>query len=229
MRFSAELVGSRSLSPSVRSLVFLARPPADLRWKPGQYVELELLGARKPYSIASAMGVHAAGQFEIAVGSGSGFEPLEALPLGSVLTGHGPLGSFARASQVAPGVFVAAGTGLSPFRAMLQHELSLPGQAALLLLYGCRSQADILWHEELAALASEHPRFRFEPTLSQPEPGWTGRRGYVQAHLVELSAPLAERGAEIYVCGPASMVSDCVARLENELGIARERIFVERV
>lgn len=230
MRFSAELVRASALSPSVKSLIFRLRPPAEVRWEAGQYVELEIgAGVRKPYSIASSMGALGSGELEIAVGSGSGFEPLEALPLGSVMTIHGPFGSFTRSNTAASTVFLAAGTGLAPFRAMLQQALSLPGDAPLLLVYGCRLEADILWRDELTQLAATHPRFRFEPTLSQPDERWTGRRGYVQEHLVELVGPLADRGAEIFVCGPSSMVSDCVTHLEKELGIPAQRIVVERV
>jgi NAD(P)H-flavin reductase len=86
-----------------------------------------------------------------------------------------------------------------------------------------------LWRDELAALALKRARFRFEPTLSQPDASWSGRRGYVQQHLAELLPPFANRGAEIYVCGPSAMVTDSVTRLVSELGIAGERIFVERV
>jgi NAD(P)H-flavin reductase len=230
MRFSAELVRSRPLSPSVKSLVLRAQPPETLCWEAGQYVELELeAGVRKPYSIACAMGTLGERELEVAVGSGSGSELFEALQIGSLLTIHGPFGSFKRSNRAASGVFLAAGTGLAPFRAMLQDALGLAGEAPLLVLYGCRVEADILWREELVGLSAAHPHFGFEPTLSQPDPTWTGRRGYVQQHLSDLVAPLAARGAELYVCGPSSMVTDCVTRLVSELGIAGERIFVERV
>ncbi len=224
MSFRCQLVRARPLSPSVRSLVFRAE---GLRWEAGQYVELEVApGVRKPYSIASAMGAHGPGELEIAVVTGSGSQ-LENLTPGSVIIGHGPAGVLERSSGL-PHAFVAAGTGVSPFRAMLQHELSEPGHSvSLLLLCGYRAEPDILWRAELEELAARHPRFHFVPTLSRPTDSWTGRRGYVQEHLEELVLPLAELGAAVYVCGSSEMVGGCVGRLE-ELGVARSSIFTER-
>lgn len=228
-RFRVELVRSRSLSPSVRSLVFRADDDGTLRWRAGQYVELELgPGVRKPYSIASAMGVHGPSEFEIAVALGQGSEPLEALTTGATLSSFGPSGSLERARTDAPVAFLAVGTGLSPFRAMIQDELSRSAATPVLLLFGCRSELDILWQTELGELAAKHPRFRYEPTLSRPVDGWSGRRGWVQAHLEELVAPFAQSDADVFVCGLSAMVTDCVRRLETDLGIPRARIFTER-
>jgi NAD(P)H-flavin reductase len=172
------------------------------------------------------MGAHGPGELEIAITRGSGSEPLDALEEGAWLNVSGPAGALRWANVSAPSVFMAAGTGLAPFRAMLQQELA-SGDAPVLLLFGCRAETDILWRDELDAFAKTHPRFRFEPTLSRASESWTGRRGHVQAHLAELVAPLAEGGAEIYVCGLAAMVDDCVTRLTVELGVPSSRIYKE--
>jgi NAD(P)H-flavin reductase len=184
-------------------------------------------GAPKPYSIASAMGAHGPGELEIAVARGSSPEPLDALADGDWVRAVGPSGGFRWVDAAAPSVFLAVGTGVSPFRAMLQQDLGRAADAPVLLLFGCRTEADILWHDELRALSSRHPRLRFEPTLSRAEAGWAGRRGHVQGHFAELVAPLAQRNAAIYVCGLSAMVDDCVARLEGELGVPKSRIFTE--
>jgi NAD(P)H-flavin reductase len=90
---------------------------------------------------------------------------------------------------------------------------------------GNRSEVELLWHAELATLASEHPRFRYEPVVSQPDATWCGRRGYVQEHLEEITAGLAP-GFCAYLCGSHRMVNAC-RELLGTLGVAGERIFYE--
>lgn len=227
--FEVEIVRTRPLSPTVRSFLFRAAGDASLRWNAGQYIELEVLpGQRKPYSIASAMGAHGPDQFEIAVTLAAGGEVFESFAPGKRLSGFGPSGGLRRPRSEKPSAFLAVGTGLSPFRAMIQDELARGGAAPLLLLFGCRNESDILWRDELAELALRYPRFRFEPTLSKGDASWSGRRGWVQDHFEELLTPLARAEADFYVCGVSAMVSDCVRRLENGLGATRDRIFTER-
>lgn len=222
--FRAELIRSRELSPSVRSLVLRTELDAPLAWAAGQYVELELSpGVRRPYSIASAMGAHGPGEFEVAVAHAG---ELHALTDG-VFAAYGPAGTMRRASETEPAVFIAAGTGLSPFRAMIQDELARTSDVPLLLLFGARSERDLLWRDELDLLAGRHPRFRFEPTLTRPGEGWNGRRGRVQAHFDELVSPLVRRGAHVFVCGRSDMVSESVDRLRKELGVEPDKIVVE--
>lgn len=226
--FRAQMVRARPLSPWVRSLVLRVDGPAAPRWAAGQYLVVEAGEAPpKPYSIASAMGAHGPGELEIAVARGSTPEPLDTLQEGAWLRVAGPSGSFRWVDARAPSVFLAVGTGVAPFRAMLQQDLATADDAPVLLLFGCRTEADILWRDELDDLAIRNPRLRFVPTLSRGDAGWTGRRGHVQEHLAELVAPLARGGAAVYVCGLGAMVSDCVLRLERDFGVPRSRIFTE--
>ena len=219
-QFRAQLVSSRPLSPTVRSLVLRAELDQPLAWAAGQYVELELEpGVRKPYSIASAMSARGPGEFEVAVSHEGEIET-------PWLTAWGPAGSMRRVPEE-PAVFIAAGTGLSPFRAMIQDELVRTADVPLLLLFGARSERDLLWRDELDALAASHARFRFEPTLSQPGAAWAARRGRVQAHFDKLVQPLVLVGAHVYVCGKNEMVEDCVKRLQAEHDVLPERLVIE--
>ena len=191
-------------------------------------MELELApGSLKPFSIASAMGAHGPGELEVAVNRSNGGAPIDALSEGAELSVFGPSGSLRWQTGTTPSVFVAAGTGVAPFRAMLQAGLPGSGDSPVLLLFGARREQDILWHDELDALSRRHPRLRFVPTLSRGSERWAGRRGRVQEHFAELVAPLTERGASVYVVGQSSMVDDCVGQLEAELGVPRSRIFRE--
>jgi NAD(P)H-flavin reductase len=108
---------------------------------------------------------------------------------------------------------------------MIVEELRQLNGAELALLFGSRSEADILWGAEFSALARAQRNFLFEPSLSQPSDDWRGRRGYVQQHLLELVTSL--RPSEIYICGPAAMVTGCLAVLESDAVASSTRICSE--
>ncbi len=224
-----DLVEASDLSPIVRSLVLQVGDGQPFDWQPGQHVEIvrpDDPESRLPLSIASAMDPERPGRFELAVTHSSSTRALVELPVGSRVSAFGPQGAFSRqAGSAQPALFVGAGTGLAPLKAMLEAELRLEDGPPLVLLFGCRSEADILWGKELYALDREIERFSFVPTLTRAGEGWSGRRGRVQEHLAELSAPLS--GLEAWLCGHHAMVQDCVAQLEHNLRVPRERIYTE--
>lgn len=223
------IVDARDLSPSVRGLV-LEAIDGPFEWTPGQYVQVRAPDDPNldlPLSIASAPDPSRPGRFELAVMRGTNTEALLALEPGAEIEARGPQGSFTRAAaDPLPALLVGAGTGVAPLRAMIQDELRSAGVAPLVLLFGCRSEADMLWREEFEALAVRAPRFRFEPTLSAPSAAWAGRSGWVQEHLIELGRELG--APQAYVCGGDEMVKDCVLLLEQELDLPPESIFIEQ-
>lgn len=232
-RMSAQLIEARSLSPSVRLLVFRCKNQS-FSYQAGQWVNVFLNTHEgqdhRAYSIASAPAYRAAGEFEIAVtrvADGPVSSALHELPVGSEVELDGPWGFFTHDSLPSmPAVFVGTGTGLSPLRAMLQEDLTKSEGAQRVLLFGCRTQHDILWEEELSAWAQRSQRFRLEVTLSKPDAVWPGRTGYVQKHVVDLVRPLLP--AHVYICGLSNMVKSVRTLLKEELHLQREFIHTER-
>jgi ferredoxin-NADP reductase len=237
--FPARLVAARSLAPAVRELSFERDDGRPFAFDAGQWVNLVLPlpggEGKRAYSIASPPDPGAR-RFDLAVTrveGGPGSTLLHDLPLGSTLRAIGPQGLFTRApDEPAPSLFVATGTGLSPLRSMIRAALAAGATTPLWLLFGARHEADILYREELAALAAAHPNVRYEVTLSRPAPGWPGRSGYVQAHLPEICTALRALGGELapraYVCGLDRMVSSVRDHLRGEQGYERKRVHTER-
>jgi NAD(P)H-flavin reductase len=122
---------------------------------------------------------------------------------------------------------VGTGTGVTPLRAMIHDELRrAPASGpALTLLFGCRTEHDILYRDELEALAAAHPRFAYRYTLSRPEDGYAGLRGYVQGHL---AGYCADPRTHVYVCGLSKMVTEVRRILKEEHAYDRKRIHTER-
>jgi ferredoxin-NADP reductase len=235
--FDARLVAARALSPSVRSLTFERADGEPVAFQAGQWVSFVLPNEagelRRSYSIASEP--NGTPRFEVAVtlvASGPGSAYLHALELGASLRAIGPQGFFTREREAGqPALFVATGTGVTPFRSMLRAAAAAGDATPTWLLLGVRTEADVLYDDELRALAAARTNVRFEPTLSRGSEGWGGRRGYVQTHVRELYAALgAATGAEphVYACGVAKMIGSVRDLVRKEMGLPRERVHTER-
>jgi CDP-4-dehydro-6-deoxyglucose reductase, E3 len=238
--FAARLIAARALSPSVRELTFERAGEGAFAFEPGQWVSFILWSdgkeLRRSYSIASAP--NGTGRFDVTVThvtNGPGSSLLHAMRPGTEVTVIGPQGFFTRpVAKAPPSLFVATGTGVTPFRCMLGAALATGDRTPTWLLFGVRREEDILYRDELSALATAHPHFRFVPTLSQPGGEWTGRHGYVQAHVRDLLAELAALPAcggqepHAYICGLQKMVGSVRELLRKEMGLPRERVHTER-
>lgn len=118
-------------------------------------------------------------------------------------------------------LFVATGTGLTPMLALLsQYQQDGNGQAVL--LFGERTQADLMYRPTLDFLAAGHPHLRVEYVLSNED--WAGPTGYVQDHLGSALNDLDHPHA--YVCGVPEMVVDTQSALHVE-GVSSDRVFTE--
>lgn len=235
--FDVRLVEAWLIAPSVRHLVFERTDGAPVDFEPGQWVNLLMPTAsgeliKRSYSIASAPG---SSRFELCVtqvvgGPGSGF--LHAMEVGAEVRAVGPQGLFTRAAtDKAAALFVATGTGVAPFRSIMQAAVSRGIDAPLWLLFGTRFEDDILYRKEIEGMVERSPMMRYEVTLSRASDGWAGRRGYVQGHVAELLSALKARSNEephVWICGLDKMVSSVKELCRKELGVDRKRVHTER-
>lgn len=235
--FDAEVVGVRSLTPSVREVRFVRKDRAVLEFEPGQWVSLVVPMSdgevRRAYSIASPPRGDAS--FEIAVtrvDAGVGSAYLHQLAAGDVVRVIGPQGFFTRpAVGGPPSLLVGTGTGLAPLRSMLHASVAAGDTAPIRLLFGGRQEHDLLYRSELAELQALTPRVRVVETLSRGADSWAGRRGYVQAHaraLYEALAAETPSPPHVYVCGLEKMVGAVRALFRQELGLPRQLVHTER-
>jgi len=237
--FEGRLVAARALTPGVRELTFERTDGAPMAFEPGQWLNAILPVAGGPdevkrsYSIASAP--DGSPRFDVAVTrvqGGPGSHYLHEVEPGVTLRFIGPQGFFTRPPTGGPpSLMIATGTGLTPMRSMLGAALAAGSTAPVTVLLGVRHEHDMLYADELRAIAAAHPFVRFEPTLSRPDPGWSGRTGYVQTHVRALWDELVALGAgepHAYVCGLERMVGSVRELLRKEMGLPRQQVHSER-
>jgi len=232
--FEVRTASARPLTSFVREIAFERVDERPFVFTAGQWVNIFLESdageVKRSYSVASAP--DGSSRFAIAVtrvegGAASG--ALHDLPLGKVLRATGPSGFFVRPpDDPSSSLFVATGTGLCPIRSMVKAALGVGSTAKLSILLGVRHESDVLWADEMSAWSNDHPNLTVAVTLSQPGPGWTGLRGYVQDHVPNLWGALGDPAGHLYVCGLERMVKAVREVARGPLGIDRKRVHQEK-
>lgn len=200
-------------------------------FKPGQFVTLdlpihEMKNKRwRSYSIASAPDGNTIELVIVLLEGGAGTHYLfHHVQVGTEVLLRGPQGVFTLPQEIDRDLFfICTGTGIAPFRSMLHYikRHQLPHQQ-IYLIFGTRTQQDILYYEEMKQLTQEIPGFHYIPTLSREQ--WEGRTGYVHAVYEELAAD--RRPAHFYLCGWRAMINEARQRIA-QMGYERSYIHFE--
>lgn len=196
----------------------------------GQYINLftQIDGVRtsRPYSISSSPRQRA--YYEITVARiPQGFVSdyfIDRVKVGDRFTANGPAGVF-RFQPVfhsRKSLFLAGGSGITPFLSMTREILDAAMDRDIVMLYGCRSPEAALYHEELSAYAAQYPNFRYHLVVSDPVEGWTGETGFLNKELIARIVPdFMERTS--YICGPQIMNDFCQKELAA-LGVPEKQV-----
>jgi ferredoxin-NADP reductase len=232
--FVVRLARSKSLSEQTKHLEFEVPGQSCFGFVAGQWLSLR---ANKPdgeeitraYSIASPPGDD--NRFALCLnrvqdGFMSNF--LCDMKEGQEIRAQGPFGDFILRPPLRDTVFIATGTGIAPFRSMLQWLLAdhtRHQDKQFWVVFGNRTEKDIYYHEEFLGLAAQHTNFHYLPTLSRAEPGWQGLKGYVQEHVPGIVQ--GQTNMHAYVCGLDKMIKANRELLKN-LGWDRKSILYEK-
>ena len=120
-------------------------------------------------------------------------------------------------------VIVAGGLGLAPLRPVIYRVLSRRERyGRVVVLYGTRSPADILYRRELEAWRRRLD-LDITVTVDHAAADWRGNVGVVPAMIPR--APVDPDHAVAMVCGPEIMMRFTVDALRQR-GLAMDRIFV---
>jgi CDP-4-dehydro-6-deoxyglucose reductase len=225
----ARLIDSREITPGVRHFGFEALGVQRLEFVPGQFTSFtEVIDGKeitRAYSLASAPS--GTNRFELClnrVEPGHLSRRLFDMKPGDRIEMRQPLGMFVLRQPPRDSILIATGTGIAPFRSILQASLKT-SSPAFTLLFGVRYESHLLYREEFEEMARRYPHFQFWPTLTRPDAGWKGRQGRVQTHLAEAIG--ARRDVDFYLCGLKEMVDEVRGILKGQ-GFDRKQIFYEK-
>jgi ferredoxin-NADP reductase len=136
---------------------------------------------------------------------------------GQQLTAELPFGNFyySKIRDAAHVVGIAGGSGAAPFYSIAADMLSSHRPERLTLLYGSRTESDILFKDELAKLAAgAGGRIQVIHVLSDAGASWTGEKGFINAELIKKLAP-DYKDASFYVSGPPALYDAIKGELDT--------------
>ena len=135
-----------------------------------------------------------------------------------------------------------AGSGITPLMSILKTIVEEEPQSSVYLFYGSRQDDQIIFHDELQALAKRYDgQLLIDFIVSQPrkEKGgwfkkatstWAGRVGRINALELQRfldECPQQGSGAEYFICGPGAMIDAVEAALKDQ-GVDGKHIHSER-
>ena len=218
---ATRVLSVRQETPTVRS-VRLQRPPG-FAFQASQAARL-FLGPgdlSHPFSIAS--GPERPYLEFAARHSESDFKRIFfALRPGDEIRLLGPKGRFFL-EEGSPAMLMAGGIGITPMKSMLEHAADAGLETPITLVYGNRSPEEIAFRAEIDELGRRDPQARIVYTVSEPDAGWAGRVGRLDAELLRREA---RPGAFWYLAGPPSMVQQTLDILKA-MGVEPERVKFE--
>jgi ferredoxin-NADP reductase len=232
--YTARLITSTALSDQTKHLEFEMHGVPRFGFVAGQWLSFKHTKPdgeeiTRAYSIASPPGDN--NRFALClnrVQDGYMSNHLCAMEPGDELRCQGPFGDFTLRPPMRDTVFIATGTGVAPFRSMLQWLLADESRHQgkdLWLAFGNRTENDIYYHPDFLQLAVEHENFHYRPSLSRGGPDWSGLRGYVQEHVPGIVGSRTDMHA--YICGLDKMVK-ANRELLKGLGWDRKDILHEK-
>jgi len=224
----ARVAQMRRLAEDVMQLDLKLPQGQRLQYRPGQYVDILLLGGRRrSFSIANAPHDDEFLQLHIRHVPGGEFSGhvFTKMAERDLLRLQGPYGTFfLREDSTRPVILVAGGTGFAPIKAIVEHASNAGSMRPMHLYWGVRAQRDLYLGDLAAGWQRELADFRFTPVLSGPavEPGWTGRSGWVHEAVVADHDDLS--GYDVYMSGPPPMVDAGKAAFADR-GLPAEQLF----
>jgi ferredoxin-NADP reductase len=146
------------------------------------------------------------------------------LKIGDVLEATGPAGHFYYEPLIDGKdlVFLAGGSGITPFMSMIRDTAQRPRPLKINLLYGSRTPEDAIFKAELEKLAAAHSNFTFSLVISEPPEAYAGLKGFLDSKLIAQVVGDV-KGKTFYVCGPRAMHDFCRAALK-ELEVPQRKI-----
>ncbi|MFV3335212.1 FAD-binding oxidoreductase [Pseudomonas sp. NY15437] len=221
-------------TPSTKTLRLVA---ADRRALPpfqaGQYINLFVtidgVATARPYAISSSPSQRI--YYDLTIKRAKdGFVSnylLDRVVEGQQLLSSGPMGTFHH-NPLYHGddlVFLAGGSGSAPARSILRDLIDRGLRHRFHLIYVNSYLDDVIFDEELRALAMRHEQFTLSEVISRPPAGYRGYMGRLNQEL--LQSLLGEIGNKMfYICGPTPFNDSCIELL-TRLGVKSRRIRVE--
>lgn len=235
--YSAEVESVIDLTSVIKLLRFKLPQGEEVKFKPGQYVQLKAPiyegsdeEVYRAYSIASSPSHK--DYIELVIGyvpQGIATTYVHRhLKVGDVVQINGPYGDFYyQDDNDREMIMVAVGTGVAPILSILDYMKEHDVKRKAVFYFGARTPDDLLMVDHFKELEETLFDFKFIPTLSRltEEHNWTGEKGRVNNAIEKFV--LDGENKEAYLCGNEAMIDSVVAALKAK-GLPNELIYYDK-
>ncbi len=233
---TATVTSIEQQSPTTRR--FFLETETPMQFEAGQFIILDLpISDRRQkrwrsYSIANAPQVEGNKILELCIvkaveSTGGSAFLFNEVKVGSQITFKKPDGGFTLKHdlQNVDTVLICTGTGIAPFRSMIQNVIAEKKNFKRMhLIFGARKAEDILYLDEFRKLQVADERFSYDVCLSREKTDFT-TPGYVHS-IIEAEYKTFRPDVSFYLCGWQNMIDDAVEKLIG-YGYARHQIHYE--
>lgn len=205
----------RQETHDVKSFLFRTRTPTLFRYRPGQFITLELTidgqSINRCYTLSSPPTRSDTLSITVKrVPGGMVSNWLhDNLKPGAEIRVLGPAGDFTCTNHPAPKyLFLSGGSGITPLMSMARTFYDLGDDKDIVFVHSARTPRDIIFRRELAMMANGTAHFRtaFVCETVGEERDWGAPTGYLSAQILSSAAPdFKER--EIFCCGPEAYMA----------------------
>lgn len=188
----------------------------------GQYINIftEIDGVRtsRPYSLSSSPRQRA--YYEITIAEvKDGFVSdyfLHKAKVGDTFKANGPAGVFRynAAFHSKKSLFLAGGSGITPFISMLREILEANLDREVIMLYGVNKEKNALFYDELKYYNDTYPNFKLYLVLSDDKDNKEHEKGFITKELIARLVP-NYKDYTAYICGPQVMNNFCEQQLKE--------------
>jgi benzoate/toluate 1,2-dioxygenase reductase component len=194
------------LSETTTQLSIALNDPGALGFLPGQYVNIQIPGTDQTRSYSFSSGPGASEVTFLLRNTPTGALATYCRERGKVgdrVEFQGPLGSFYLRPVKRPVLFLAGGTGLAPFLAMLDKLGQDGAEHPVHMIFGVTNDPDLVKVDELENYTKTVPGFSYTCTIADEGSSYPNK-GYVTRYIEQ--EHLNGGDVDVYLCGPPPMV-----------------------
>jgi ferredoxin-NADP reductase len=200
--------------------------PADLSYKAGQYMFVTIKASgkelQKHFTISSSPSESGFVEFTKRITGSEFSNALNALEKGDWAKISAPYGDFTFEGEFAKVAMLSGGIGITPLRSMCRYCTDMKLDIKITLLYGNRSEQDIVFRKELEEMKKLNGNLKVIFTLDESSESWTGNKGRITADMIKKEIP-DYLDTVFLTCGPPVMV-EVMKKLLATLNIPQEKI-----
>ena len=203
--------------------------PADLDYKPGQFIIVTLKQPGKElskhFSFSSSPTEKNHIEFTKKFTDHEYSLALKEVKVGEWARIEAPFGQFTFEGEYPKIALLGGGIGITPFMSYAKNASDRSLNSKITLFYGCRTPEDIAFRKEFEDLAQKNKNLKLVFTVNQPTSDWKGETGTINVDMIKQQLPDYQEYM-FYTCGPPPMVEAMQKLIEN-LGLSKEKLKFE--